>query len=71
MNARTLMRNHLGRMLAARRWTDGELATRTGLSRAHLNRLRNRRVRPTLRDGLLISAALGVAVETLFELGEE
>ena len=64
------LRNHLGRLLLLRGWSDGELARRTGLSRAHLNRLRNRHVRPTLRDGLLISAALGVAVEVVFELDE-
>ena len=65
------VRNHVGRHLVQRGWSDVELARRTGLSRAHLNRLRNRRVRPTLRDGLLISAALGVAVEALFELVDE
>ena len=64
------VRNRLGRLLVLRGWSDVELARRTGMSRAHLNRLRNRRVRPTLRDGLLISAALGVAVETVFELEE-
>ena len=64
------VRNRLGRLLVLRGWSDVELARQTGLSRAHLNRLRNRRVRPTLRDGLLISAALGVAVEVVFELEE-
>ena len=64
------LRNLIGRLLAQRGWSDGELAARTGLSRGHVNRLRNRRVRPTLRDGLLISAALEVQVEAVFQVDE-
>lgn len=58
--------NTLSRALARRAWSDAELAARAGLSRAHLNRLKNRRVRPTLRDALLIARALGVEVEAVF-----
>ena len=65
------MRNLIGRLLALRGWSDVDLAAHTGLSREHLNRLRNRRVRPTLRDGLLISTALGVPVESIFQLDDD
>jgi len=58
--------NRLSQLLAARGWSDAELARRTSLSRAHVNRIKNRRVRPTLRDALLLERALGVAVETIF-----
>ena len=58
--------NRLSQLLAARGWSDAELARRASLSRAHVNRIKNRRVRPTLRDALLLERALGVAVETIF-----
>jgi len=62
----TTPRNTLSRVLARRAWSDAELAARAGLSRAHVNRLKNRRIRPTLRDALLVSRALGLEVEALF-----
>lgn len=68
---RPFVRNLIGRLLALRGWSDLDLAARTGLSREHVNRLRNRRVRPRLRDGLLISTALDVPVETVFQLDED
>jgi transcriptional regulator with XRE-family HTH domain len=58
--------NRLSRVLAERAWSDAELATRAGLSRAHVNRLKNRRIRPSLRDALLVARALGLEVEALF-----
>ena len=58
--------NRLPQLLAARGWSDAELARRASLSRAHLNRIKNRRVRPTLRDALLLERALGVTVEAIF-----
>ena len=64
------VRNLIGRLLVLRGWSDGDLAVRTGLSRTHVNRLRNRRVRPTLRDGLLISTALDLPVEAVFQVDE-
>jgi len=60
-------RTTLSRALARRDWSDLDLAARTGLSRAHVNRLKNRRVRPTLRDALLIARALGCETEDVFE----
>jgi len=60
-------RNTLSRALVRRAWSDAELAARTGLSRSHVNRLKNRRLRPTLRDALLVARALGCDVEAIFE----
>jgi transcriptional regulator with XRE-family HTH domain len=60
--------NRLARELFEREWTDTDLAARTGLSRSRINRLKNRRVRPTTRDALLIAAALGKPVASLFEV---
>src|SRR5215813_8600985 len=60
--------NRLSQLIAARGWSDAELARRASLSRAHVNRIKNRRVRPTLRDALLLERALGVTVEAIFVL---
>ena len=65
MTARPLG-NRLPQLLVLRGWSDAELARRANLSRAHVNRIKNRRVRPTLRDALLLERALGVAVESIF-----
>lgn len=65
------LRNRLVRLLGVRGWSDGDLAMRTGLSREHVNRLKNGRTRPTIRDGLLLSRVLEVPVESIFELGDE
>lgn len=51
--------------------SDSELAEQTGLSRSRVNLLKNRRVIPTVCEGLLISSALGVEVEDMFQLREE
>ena len=69
--ARARLRNQLPRLIGRRGWSDGDLAARTGLSREHVNRLKNGRVRPTLRDGLLISEASGLPIEAIFELADD
>src|SRR5262249_39436690 len=43
-----LMRNSLSRLLAARNWTDGVLATRANLDRAYVNQVKNGRALPTV-----------------------
>jgi putative transcriptional regulator len=63
-------RNGISRLLALRGWSDADLAQRCSLSRAHVNRVKNRRVRPTVRDALLICGALGVRVEDVFWLDD-
>jgi len=60
--------NRISRLLYERGWSDGELAKRTGLPRSRVNRLKNRRLAPTVNDALAIAAALGVAIEEVFSL---
>ena len=62
--------NRLSRLLFARGWSDRTLAERAGIERSRINRLKNRRARPTVGDALLISAALGVPVASIFWLTE-
>jgi len=62
-------RNALCRLLALRGWTDGELAARAGVDRAHLNQLKNGRALPTVATALALARALGVSVATLFPPG--
>jgi transcriptional regulator with XRE-family HTH domain len=62
------IRNCLSRQLSGRGWSDLDLADATGLSRLRVNRLKNRLARPTVREALLISAALGVRIEDVFSL---
>lgn len=63
--------NELSRRLFLRNWSDSDLAIRTGLSRLRVNRIKNRRVRPTVRDALMISRALGEPVRAVFRLVDE
>lgn len=58
--------NDLARLLAARSWTDGTLATRAGLDRAHVNLVKNGRTQPTISTALAIAQALDLPVATVF-----
>ncbi|TMA38576.1 MAG: helix-turn-helix domain-containing protein [Deltaproteobacteria bacterium] len=62
----SVRRNSLSGVLAARGWTDGELASRAALDRAHVNQLKNGRALPTVATALAIAGALGIAVEAVF-----
>lgn len=61
--------NELSRQLYERDWSDSDLAVRVNLSRLRVNRIKNRRVTPTVSDALRISRALGVRVGAVFWLG--
>jgi transcriptional regulator with XRE-family HTH domain len=67
---RTPVLNAISRLLGERGWSDGELAERAGLARMRVNRIKNRRARPTVAEALQIGAALGVRVEHVFRLDE-
>jgi len=56
----------LGVLLARRGWTDGELARRAGLDRAHVNAVKNGRLEPTVATALAIARALGLPVAAVF-----
>jgi putative transcriptional regulator len=62
-------RNALSRLLAARGWSDVELAARTGLDRAHLNQVKNGRAMPTVATALALARALEIDVATIFPSG--
>jgi transcriptional regulator with XRE-family HTH domain len=59
----------LARLLAARGWSDGELAARSRLDRAHVNQVKNGRTLPTVATALAVARALGVPVATAFPPG--
>jgi len=63
------MRNAIARLLAARGWTDIQLAARARLDRAHLNQVKNGRALPTVATALAIARALGVPVSVAFPPG--
>ena len=60
--------NFISRALHRLGWSDGDLAQRSGLSRSKVNLIKNRRVRPRLRDALLIVKALGLPLAEVFRL---
>jgi transcriptional regulator with XRE-family HTH domain len=62
-------RNALVTLLAARGWTDADLAGRAGLDRAHVNQIKNGRALPTVATALALARALGVPVATAFPPG--
>jgi transcriptional regulator with XRE-family HTH domain len=62
-------RNALCRLLAARGWSDVELAARAGLDRAHVNQLKNGRALPTIATALALARALGIDVASIFPPG--
>jgi transcriptional regulator with XRE-family HTH domain len=62
-------RNAVGRLLAARGWSDAELAARARVDRAHLNQVKNGRALPTVATALAVARALGVPVTVAFPPG--
>jgi transcriptional regulator with XRE-family HTH domain len=64
-----MMRNAVARLAAAKGWTDGMLAARAALDRAHVNQVKNGRALPTVATALAIARALGVPVAVAFPPG--
>ena len=64
-----MTRNAIARLLAARDWSDAQLAARAGVGRAHLNQVKNGRALPTVASALAIARALGVPVAIAFPPG--
>ena len=60
--------NRLTRLAYRQRLTDAEVAARAGISRAQLNRIRNRRALPRVRTALALASALACRVADLFFL---
>jgi len=63
------MQNALSRLLAARDWTDRDLAAWAGLDRAYVNQVKNGRALPTVATALALAGALGVPVAVAFPPG--
>ena len=64
----TRLRNRIGWYAACRGLSDDALARRAGISRAHLNRVKNGRVVPRVSTGVALARALGVRVSELYHL---
>ena len=58
MKAKHVPRNFISRFAYDLGMSDGELAKKAGITRSRLNRIKNRRISPTVRDALLIARAL-------------
>lgn len=68
---RAAVNNRLSRLLYERGWPDRVLASHTGIERARVNRLKNRRALPTVREALLIGAVLGLPIDAIFWLAAD
>lgn len=62
-------RNALLELLAARAWTDGMLARRSGVARSHLNEIKNSRIVPRVSTALRIARAFDLPVAAVFPPG--
>jgi transcriptional regulator with XRE-family HTH domain len=66
MESRQIPTNVISRLAYELGLSDGELAVRAGITRSRLNRIKNGRIRPSIRDALLISRALGDSLDRVF-----
>ena len=71
MPSRTILRNHIGWFASRAGLADEGLAERAGMSRAHLNRIKNGRVVPRVGTAIAVARALEVRVSQLYELQEQ
>jgi DNA-binding XRE family transcriptional regulator len=68
MRSRTILRNRIGWFASRAGLADEVLAARAGMSRAHLNRVKNGRVVPRVGTAIAVARALDVRVSQLYEL---
>jgi len=71
METRQVPNNVISRLAYELGWSDGELALKAGITRSRLNRIKNGRIPPSVRDALLISRALGCSLEQVFGAGPD
>jgi DNA-binding XRE family transcriptional regulator len=69
MGSRRAPYNRIGWFAARAGQADGVLAARARLSRAQVNRIKNRRAVPRIDTAIAIARALGVSVEQLYQTG--
>lgn len=65
------MKNRLAGLRAERAWSQGELASRLGVSRQTVNSIENGRYAPSLPLAFRIGRAFGLAIEKIFDDGDE
>jgi DNA-binding XRE family transcriptional regulator len=63
-----ILQNRISWYAAKSGLADGVLAARTGLTRAHLNRIKNGRVVPRVDTAIAVAQALCVRVDELYRL---
>jgi DNA-binding XRE family transcriptional regulator len=63
--------NRIGRLASEMGLSDGDLARAAGLSRSHLNRIKNRKVIPRVHTALAIALALRRRLREVFSIEEE
>lgn len=61
------MKNHLRVLRAARKWSQGDLAERLGVSRQTVNALEVEKYDPSLPLAFKLSRLFGVPIEAIFE----
>ncbi len=69
MESRQVPTNAISRLAYELGMSDGELARKAGITRSRLNRIKNGRLRPSIRDALLISRALDSSLDAVFSCG--
>lgn len=60
------MKNRLPELRAERGWTQGELATRLGVSRQSVNAIETERYEPSLALAFAIAELFGQPIEAIF-----
>lgn len=60
------MKNRLPELRAQRGWTQGELATRLGVSRQSVNAIETERYEPSLTLAFAIAELFGQPIEAIF-----
>lgn len=70
MKRDSVLSNRIGPLASIRQLNDGDLARLCGLSRAHVNRIKNGRTIPRVDTALAIARALRHRVRDVFWLSE-
>jgi putative transcriptional regulator len=61
------MKNRVKELRLEKGWSQGELATRLGVSRQTVNAIENERYDPSLPLAFVIAKVMGKAIEEIFE----
>jgi putative transcriptional regulator len=64
------LRNHIRKARTEKRWSQGQVAQKTGVARQTINAIENSRSVPTLDLALKLARAFETPLEELFELDD-